>query len=245
MNIVKASLLIATISLSGALFAQTNAPAAQQPAAPAAQAQQGLSVSASVKDGVITINVSGNPQQALASNEDVFKEMLKRALEAAGMNTGIARAVEASMNAIKAHLLDGNSTVSGDVQLTVIVNPDINNGVVSTKIEMALDGNKYSSDTKSTFDANGNISTSGNVTVVSKDGKSTTSPAVVTTDANGKITVSSNGATIVAQSEAAQNAQNLSNPNTVPNEVGGGSNAVSGDNGSVIPDNTVVTSDVK
>ena len=108
MNIVKASLLIATISLSGALFAQTNAPAAQQPAAPAAQAQQGLSVSASVKDGVITINVSGNPQQALASNEDVFKEMLKKALEAAGMNTGIARAVEASMNAIKAQLLDGN-----------------------------------------------------------------------------------------------------------------------------------------
>ena len=76
MNILKASLLIATISLSGALFAQTNAPAAQQPAA---QAQQGLSVSSSVKDGVITINVSGNPQQALASNEDVLKEMLKKA----------------------------------------------------------------------------------------------------------------------------------------------------------------------
>lgn len=235
-KILTYALILAAASFSGAVFAQNAAPAQQQ-----ASALEGLKVATSVNDGVVTITMEGNVESAMTSAEDEFKKMLEEAIKASGPKTNIAKAVEAAMMSIRAHIADANAPVKGPVALTAIVKPNLENATMQVDVEMAMGGVKFESATNSTFNPDGSLTTTANVTRTDAAGQTMTAGTVVTTSAAGKISVTGGSQTIVAESTATTASQNVTSDATVPNETGGGSSST-GNVSDVVPDNSIVTS---
>lgn len=235
-KILTYALILAAASFSGALFAQNAAPAQQQ-----AQAPDGLKVATSVVDGVVTITIEGNVESSMTSAEDEFKKMLEETVKASGSKTNVARAVEAAMMAIKAHIADLNAPVKGPVALTAVIKPNLEKATMQVDVELAMGGVKFESATNSTFNPDGSLATTANVTTTDAAGQTTTAGTVVTTSATGKISVAGGSQTIVAESSTTTASQNVTNSNTVSNETGGGASG-SGNISDVVPDNSIVTS---
>lgn len=237
---VKYALIIAAAALAGSAFAQTTTPAsnAQQTTSAATlvgETQEGnVVVSVTRKDGVIIVSMKGAPKRML-SNADMLHEMISTALTTIGHESSIAKAVEAALATIKANIADPNGSADQETNMVIRVKPNIDAGTMDTKIDALIGGTKYDSTTKSTFTADGSVTTTGTLVRTLANGETQSIAANVMTAANGQMNV--NGVITDSQSQIASEA--LTNSATVSNA------AADSAMGSVIPDNTIVSSQEK
>ncbi len=231
-NILKYALILA-IASTGVAFAQNNAPAAKSQAAASAEK---VNVNVKIKNGVISVKAIVPQASKLDSEEDVLKSALAAILTEVGERTHYAKAIESVFDSIKSSLSDPNAPASGPMKFDIVVAPNVDTGVVETKLDLAFGKEKFSVTAKSVFADNGSVSTTGNVQKTDVSGKTTSAPVAVSIDSKGTMT---NGDQ-VSQTTAAQAVQNVVNAGTVSNDVGGGE-----DSATLIPDNTIVTTATK
>ncbi|MBE6412989.1 MAG: hypothetical protein E7035_00360 [Verrucomicrobiaceae bacterium] len=231
-NILKYALILAAASLAGAVYAQ-DAQTAK------AKADSGLAVSTAIKDGVITIHVEGQCKSKMVSAKDELEILLKQALEAVGAKTHLARAVESAFAAIKSHLADPNEPAFGPIKMHLVVKPNDDTAEIITDGDILLAREQYVANMKSTFNDDNTVTTTGNVKKISSNGGQETLGTIVDIDANGNITTRGGAVESTDKTVAAKQSDSVVNPNTVENPVAQ-ENA-----GTIIPDNTIVTSSTK
>ena len=236
-NIIKYALILA-IASTGVAFAQTAAPASSAEA-PKAVASDKLSVKAAVKDGVVRVSVSGKIDIKTTSAEDALKDAIAAALKSVGIRSNLAKAVESVMSAIKNALTDRNYPAAGDINLAVVATPNADTGVIETKVDLNIAGEKYEATAKSTFASDGSVSTTGNVTKTDEQGNKSTSGAIVNIDSNGNMTTIGEKGSVQSKTTAAATAEAVVNPDVVQNDIGGGAKADS--DSTVLPDNSIIT----
>ncbi len=236
-NIIKYALILA-IASSGVAFAQT-AVLASGAEAPKVAASDKLSVKAAVKDGVVRVTVSGKVDLKTTSAEDALKDAIGATLKAVGIRSNLARAIESVMSAIKNHLTDRNYPAAGDIALTVVVTPNADTGIIDTKVDLSIAGEKYESTAKSTFSTDGSVSTTGNITKTDEQGNKSTSGMLVNIAPNGDMTTIGEKGTVQSKTAAAEAAEAVVNPDAVQNDIGGGSKADS--ESTILPDNSIIT----
>ena len=227
-NILKYALIIAAVSFAGAVFAQT-APAQVD----------GMKVATSIKDGVVSIKIEGECKSKLVSVDDELKALLKQALNSVGVKSNLARAIESAFAAIKSHISNPNESAFGPVNFTLEVTPDDDSGTIVVKGDVLVAREHFVANMKSVFNDDNTVTTTGNVQKISANGKTESLPSVVKLDANGVMTTTGGATTTTESTVAAQQVANLVNPDTVSNP------AVSGNDSTIIPDNTIVTSEAK
>ena len=217
-NILKYSLILAAASLAGAVYAQTaTAPA------PQVQSADGMKITSSIKNGVINIHIGGECKSKLVSIDDELKVLLKQSLETVGINSNIAKAVESAFVAIRTHISNPNEPAFGPIDLHLVVTPDEASGVINTIGDITIARDHYVANMKSVFN----------------DDNTVTLPAVVKIDANGTISSTGGDVVISEPTVSEQQSNDVVNPNAVPN------NAISGNDSTLIPDNTIVATPEK
>ena len=177
MKTLKYALILASMIISGALFAQDNAPAKSD----------GVKVSSRVENGVITLVIEGSQDSKFVSCDDTLKDIVTRALSILGPKTQMAKAVEAAVAAVKANLKDPKAPSAGKIFVQVQVYPDQEKPIVDVKTDIQMAGERYQADTKSTIADDGSVTTTGKVVVTDQQGVSKTSPVDVATKPSGDI----------------------------------------------------------
>lgn len=233
-NILKYSLILAAASLAGAVYAQTaTAPA------PQVQSADGMKITSSIKNGVINIHIGGECKSKLVSIDDELKVLLKQSLETVGINSNIAKAVESAFVAIRTHISNPNEPAFGPIDLHLVVTPDEASGVINTIGDITIARDHYVANMKSVFNDDNTVTTTGNVTKTPMNKESVKLPAVVKIDANGTISSTGGDVVISEPTVSEQQSNDVVNPNAVPN------NAISGNDSTLIPDNTIVATPEK
>ncbi|MFR6032238.1 MAG: hypothetical protein ACLUKN_03070 [Bacilli bacterium] len=101
--------VLAVLSLSGLAYAQT-APEL---------GSDGLAVTTSLENGIVKIAIKMDVTNPTASSEDAIKKAVAEALKASGTNTNYAKAITASIAAVKAAVKDVNYPAKGTVSLNI------------------------------------------------------------------------------------------------------------------------------
>ena len=228
-NILKYALILAAASLAGAVYAQTAT-------VPASQDVDGMKITSSIKDGVVNIHIGGECKSKLVSIDDELKMLLKQSLETVGVKSNIAKAVESAFAAIRAHISNPNESAFGPVDFHLMVTPDDANGVINTLGDITVARDHYVADMKSVFNDDNTVTTTGNIKKTPMNKETVVLPANVKIDANGIISTTGGEVATSEPSVATQQSANVVNPNAVPNA------AVSGNDSTIIPDNTIVAS---
>ncbi len=224
MKTIKYALILASMIVSGALFAQDNAPTKGDD----------VKVSSRVENGVITLVIEGNQDSKFVSCDDTLKDIVKRALSILGSKSQMSKAVEAAVAAVKAHLKDPKAPATGRIYVQVQVSPDQDKPIVDVITDIQMAGEKYQASTKSTVADDGSVATTGSITVTDQAGASKTSSVDVATSPAGDIVAQGPQGPVSEKSEGAQQVQNVV---SAPAEQGAGNETT--------PDNTIVATESK
>lgn len=229
MKLLKYIAVLAVLSLSGLAYAQTASELGED----------GLAVTTSLENGIVKIDIKMDVTNPTASSEDAINKAVAEALKASGTNTNYAKAITASIAAVKAAVKDLNYPAKGTVTLNISLKNTVYESNPAIEVHTALEvgGKSYDAQTRSVFLPNGNVNTTGNVVV---DGSAESTPIVVNTDAAGKITGSAGPKTIDDVTPERAVVENLA-VSPEDNEDSPDSNI----QGVVIPDNTIVSTEVR
>lgn len=227
MKLLKYIAVLAVLSLSGLAYAQT-APEL---------GSDGLAVTTSLENGIVKIGIKMYVTNPTASSEDAIKKAVAEALKASGTNTNYAKAITASIAAIKAAVKDVNYPAKGTVSLNISLKNTVfeSNPAIEANTVLSVGGKTYDSQTRSVFMPDGSVKTEGNISV-----DNSTTPVVVTTDPAGKITGFA-GKSVVDDTTAERAIADNLTVSPYDNEDSPQSAIM--DN--VIPDNTIVSTETR
>lgn len=227
MKLLKYIAILAVLSLSGLAYAQTESELGAD----------GLAVTTSLENGIVKIAIKMDVTNPTASSEDAIKKAVAEALKATGTNTNYAKAITASIAAIKAAVKDVNFPAKGLVTLNVSLKNTVveTNPAIEANTLLSVGGKTYDAQTRSIFMPDGSVKTEGNIS----EGNSTT-PVVVTTDPTGKISGAAGEKVVddvtaeraIAETLAVSPADNPNSPQS----------SILSD---VIPDNTIVSTETR
>ena len=226
MKLLKYIAVLAVLSLSGLAYAQT-APEL---------GSDGLAVTTSLENGIVKIGIKMYVTNPTASSEDAIKKAVAEALKASGTNTNYAKAITASIAAIKAAVKDVNYPAKGTVSLNISLKNTVfeSNPAIEANTVLSVGGKTYDSQTRSVFMPDGSVKTEGNISV------DNSTPVVVTTDPAGKITGFA-GKSVVDDTTAERAIADNLTVSPYDNEDSPQSAIM--DN--VIPDNTIVSTETR
>ena len=158
-------------------------------------------------------------------------------MKASGTNTNYAKAITASIAAVKAAVKDVNYPAKGTVSLNISLKNTVfeSNPAIEANTVLSVGGKIYDSQTRSVFMPDGSVKTEGNISV-----DNSTTPVVVTTDPAGKITGFA-GKSVVDDTTAERAIADNLTVSPYENE----DFPLSSIRNSIIPDNTIVSTETR
>ena len=236
MKVLNYIAILAVLSVSGMLGAQTADTPAQTAPASATSEANGVRVQTTVNNREINVRVDAQ-SSVLASSQDMLNRILAETTKATGTDTHHGKIFNSLISAVKSTLSDPNLPARTPVTVTASIRPDTENSYVSN-MSVEMNGERYACDARSTVNADGSITTTGNVTATNENGESRTNAVVLAARPNGDITGSVGNTSIAERTLAAQTSEFLVMPQSKANQRDSHTSTTS----SIVPDNSMITS---
>lgn len=237
MKVLNYIAILAVLSVSGMLGAQTAVTPAQTAPASATSEANGVRVQTTVDNRGINVRVDAQNSSVLTSSLDMLNKILAETTKATGTDTHQGKIFNSLISAVKSTLADPNLTVRTPVTVTASIRLDTENSYVSN-MSVEMNGERYACDARSTVNADESITTTGNVTVTNENGESRTNAVVLAVRPNGAITGSVGNNSIAEKTLAAQTSEFLVLTQSRADQRDSNTSTTS----SIIPDNTIVSS---
>ena len=237
MKVLNYIAILAVLSVSGMLGAQTAVTPAQTAPASATSESNGVRVQTTVNNRGINVRVDAQNSSVLASSQDMLNRILAETTKATGTDSHHGKIFNSLISAVKSTLADPNLPVRTPVTVTASIRPDTENSYVSN-MSVEMNGERYACDARSTVNADESITTTGNVTVTNENGETRTNAVVLAVRPNGDITGSVGNNSIAERTLAAQTSEFLVLPQSRANQRDSNTSTTS----SIIPDNTLISS---
>lgn len=236
MKVLNYIAILAVLSVSGMLGAQTAVTPAQTTPASATSEANGVRVQTTVNNREINVRVDAQ-SSVLASSQDMLNRILAETTKATGTDTHHGKIFNSLISAVKSTLSDPNLPARTPVTVTASIRPDTENSYVSN-MSVEMNGERYACDARSTVNADGSITTTGNVTATNENGESRTNAVVLAVRPNGDIIGSVGNTSIAERTLAAQTSEFLVMPQSRANQRDSNTSTTS----SIVPDNSMITS---
>lgn len=236
MKVLNYIAILAVLSVSGMLGAQTADTPAQTAPASATSEANGIRVQTTLNNREINVRVDAQ-SSVLASSQDMLNRILAETTKATGTDTHHGKIFNSLISAVKSTLSDPNLPARTPVTVTASIRPDTENSYVSN-MSVEMNGERYACDARSTVNADESITTTGNVTVTNENGETRTNAVVLAVRPNGDITGSVGNNSIAERTLAAQTSEFLVMPQSRANQRDSNTSTTS----SIVPDNTLVSS---
>ena len=231
MKVLNYIAILAVLSVSGMLGAQTAVTPAQTAPASATSEANGVRVQTTVNNREINVRVDAQNSSVLASSQDMLNRILAETTKATGTDTHHGKIFNSLISAVKSTLARTPVTVTASIR------PDTENSYVSN-MSVEMNGERYACDARSTVNADGSITTTGNVTATNENGESRTNAVVLAARPNGDITGSVGNTSIAERTLAAQTSEFLVMPQSKANQRDSHTSTTS----SIVPDNSMLIS---
>ena len=237
MKVLNYIAILAVLSVSGMLGAQTAVTPAQTAPASATSEANGVRVQTTVNNREINVRVDAQNSSVLASSQDMLNRILAETTKATGTDTIHGKIFNSLISAVKSTLSDPHLPARTPVTVTASIRPDTENSYVSN-MSVEMNGERYACDARSTVNADESITTTGNVTATNENGETRTNAVVLAVRPNGDITGSVGNSSIAERTLAAQTSEFLVLPQSRANQRDSHTSTTS----SVVPDNSMLIS---
>ena len=228
MKVLNYIAILAVLSVSGMLGAQTAVTPAQTAPASATSEANGVRVQTTVNNREINVRVDAQNSSVLASSQDMLNRILAETTKATGTDTLHGKIFNSLISAVKSTLADPNLPAR---------TPVTENSYVSN-MSVEMNGERYACDARSTVNADESITTTGNVTATNENGETRTNAVVLAVRPNGDITGSVGNSSIAERTLAAQTSEFLVLPQSRANQRDSHTSTTS----SIVPDNSMLIS---